>query len=423
MRRWLGATILRWLVLFTGCIVVAQGVGQFIAPGQIAAYSIPPLNPPDLSMHWQIVLKDMDRNLGHLLGGKSGSGSTASPEDWSDDGQQLAMIDHSDIYVLSTADYQIRNVSQSPDFEDYYPKWSPDGQHIAFLTYTDRFTKDDKRPYVGVLNVETGRSIYNADADDIQSVSWRPVWSSDGKLLAYGTRRNRQNSNYDQLEIVKVTEDELIPQITLSENAPSNPQWSPTGNWLAYETYKGDFVKKNGNTYLISMKQIWIADGYTGEIRKIADDYEDHPAWSPDGRQIAYTAWKRDVNPSYLALVVVDIVSGEQRELTPVGFNDSQPVWSPDARSLAVISDRGGVQGTLYQVDAQSGEGQPIVPISDYVEMPPTWSDDGRWIAVYAKHYVGRTSSISRTYIVSVPQHSIVSYLEAFQTALLWQPG
>jgi Tol biopolymer transport system component len=121
-------------------------------------------------------------------------------------------------------------------------------------------------------------------------------------------------------------------------------------------------------------------------------------------------------------LTIADIETGQHHQLTPAGFSDSQPAWSADGLKLAVISDRGGTQGVLYQVDAVTGEGQPLTLIDDYVSLPPAWSPDGRWLAVFATHYTGRTSSIPRTYIVDVLNRSVVSRLGEYQLGFRWQP-
>jgi Tol biopolymer transport system component len=162
-------------------------------------------------------------------------------------------------------------------------------------------------------------------------------------------------------------------------------------------------------------------DARSGERRIIAEDYEHGPAWSPDSQHIAYTAWRRDVNPSYLALMVVDIETGQQSQLTAEGHHDRQPAWSPDGRWIAVISDRDG-HNAVYRVDAVSGVGERLAAVEGTPSiLPPTWSPDGHWLAVVTTKYISNTSTVDLTYVVDVLNPANTHGAQR-QMSFVWQP-
>jgi Tol biopolymer transport system component len=121
---------------------------------------------------------------------------------------------------------------------------------------------------------------------------------------------------------------------------------------------------------------------------------------------------------------VVDVKSGAQRLLTPTGYNDSLPSWSPDGRWIAVLSNRDG-GNAVYQVDALNGEGQRLAAVEGLPSpsMPPLWSSDGQWLTVFTSKYVSNVSSNTMTYVVAAADRAIALQLEAFQTIFAWQPG
>ena len=83
-----------------------------------------------------------------------------------------------------------------------------------------------------------------------------------------------------------------------------------------------------------------------------------HPAWSPDGRFIAFSAQAGDTNR---AVFVVPSRAGPARKLTGETSAEARPHWSADGRAIYFQSDRAGVQG-VYRVDWPSpGTPEPVV--------------------------------------------------------------
>lgn len=105
------------------------------------------------------------------------------------------------------------------------------------------------------------------------------------------------------------------------------------------------------------------------------------PAWSPDGRAIAFAALDGGITDIFL----YDLASGALEQLTNDAYADLQPQWSPDGRTLAFVSDRfstdfgslrfGAFELALLDVESRAIQALPGIPAARHVN--PQWSADG----------------------------------------------
>ncbi|HRE49630.1 MAG TPA: hypothetical protein PLD47_18040 [Aggregatilineales bacterium] len=106
------------------------------------------------------------------------------------------------------------------------------------------------------------------------------------------------------------------------------------------------------------------------------DDY--HPAWSPNGQQIAFVS-TRDGNAN---IYVMNANGTNARRLTNDPAADLYPAWSPDGRRIAFASARGGGGVRLFVIDAN---GKNLTELGGGTEaQQPVWSANGRQIAYVA---------------------------------------
>ncbi|WLI73525.1 Tol-Pal system beta propeller repeat protein TolB [Halomonas alkalicola] len=140
-------------------------------------------------------------------------------------------------------------------------------------------------------------------------------------------------------------------QVLSSREPILSPAWSPDGRRLAYVSFETE------------RPAIYIQDLASGQ-RVRATSFQGingAPAWSPDGRRLAMSLSK-DGRPE---IYVMDIASRDFQRITNSASIDTEPAWAPDGRSLLFTSDRsGGPQ--LYRHDFSSGEQKRLTFTGNY---------------------------------------------------------
>ena len=138
-----------------------------------------------------------------------------------------------------------------------------------------------------------------------------------------------------------------------------DPAWSPDGRQLAFANYDyGLNVVNADGTNLTRLEAKGMA-----------------PVWSPDGQEIAFTA-----HPSQHELVigVMNRDGTDLRLLTNNEGGDQRPAWSPDGQHIAFVSDRDGNR-EIYVMN-KDGSDQRRLTYNEAQDWGPVWSPDGRYI-------------------------------------------
>lgn len=109
-------------------------------------------------------------------------------------------------------------------------------------------------------------------------------------------------------------------------------------------------------------------------------------ALSPDGSKALYTINKIDAaeNKEFSTICLLDIASGETRQMTNGQAADSSASWSPDGKSIAFISNRDG-QAQLYLLPVDGGEARQLTTFKRGIGASIAWSPNGQMIAFSAK--------------------------------------
>ena len=173
--------------------------------------------------------------------------------------------------------------------------------------------------------------------------------------------------NNQRYELVVADADGFGPQSIVGSPEPLlSPAWSPDGRKLAYVSFE------KGNS------AIYMQDVSTGsrELISSGKGINGAPSFSPDGRKMALTLSKTG-NPE---IYVRDMATGRLEQITTHWSIDTEPVWAPDGRSIYFTSDRGG-RPQIYKVPPGGGSVQRVTLEGDY-NARASVSPDGRRIAV-----------------------------------------
>lgn len=106
---------------------------------------------------------------------------------------------------------------------------------------------------------------------------------------------------------------------------------------------------------------------------------------SPDHSRAVYTVTHHDAasDTDKPVIWMMDIASGNARQMTSGAHNDMSPRFSPDGKWIGFISDRGGVP-QIYTMPVDGGEARVLTSVEQGVREGPVWSPDGKWIAYTA---------------------------------------
>ena len=208
-----------------------------------------------------------------------------------------------------------------------------------------------------------------AVAHQISDVIYETLTGERGAFstrIAYVTV-TRETDRVSRYELQVADADGYNPQTILISREPLlSPAWSPDGRRLAYVSLENRHA------------EVFIQEVATGARRKLAayPGLNSAPAWSPDGRSMALTLSK-DGNPE---IYVLNLASGALRRITDNLAIDTEAAWSPDGRSLVFTSDRGG-SPQLYRVSVNGGVPERILFEGDY-NARASYSPDGRRLAL-----------------------------------------
>jgi TolB protein len=160
-----------------------------------------------------------------------------------------------------------------------------------------------------------------------------------------------------------------------------SPAWSANGRQLAYVSFES------------RKPTVYVHDVASGNRRLIANfrGSNSAPAWSPDGRTLAVTLTRDGGSQLY----TIPATGGEAQRLTQSGSIDTEPLYSADGSTIYFVSDRGGAP-QIYRMPARGGAPQRVTFTGSY-NISPALSPDGRWLA-----YISRISGAFKLQVMEL---------------------
>jgi hypothetical protein len=221
---------------------------------------------------------------------------------------------------------------------------------------------------------------------------------NQGGTVALAMRRD----GYSNLYALLVGQTEPI-RLTNQPADDRDPAWSPDGRYLAFTSKRDGYW----NLYRLDLA--------LGETTQLTYDRSicGSPSWSPDGQWLVYEAYQNN----NLDLYIIRADGGQPIRLTEHPAADFAPDWSPDGRHIAFTSWRtGGKNIFIMPLDAASDSTAVNVTNSpDRQEDEPTFSPNGRYLA-----YRDSSSGFDLVYAVHLPAG--VPFVVGQGRAPAWSP-
>ncbi|PYJ73601.1 MAG: peptidase S9 family protein [Verrucomicrobia bacterium] len=271
-----------------------------------------------------------------------------------------------------------------------HPRWSPDGKWIAFLSGRE---DENEVNQLWIMSSSSGEAQKFTDlkgnADDF-------AWAPDSKRIVLVVHdpdpREPEKKEKEKKTVPPIVIDRFffkhdidgyltdryshlqlldlgsrkISILTSGKHDDVLPAWSPDGHEIAFLTKRGDDPDRteNWDVYVIGAqpgaKERRVTTSPEADSHP---DLESAPAWSPDGKWIAYIHGgdPKKIEYAVHTLAIIPAEGGEAKVLMQnLDRNVVQPHWSPDGKSVFVVLEDDGTQ-TLVRISVAGGAPETVV--------------------------------------------------------------
>lgn len=194
---------------------------------------------------------------------------------------------------------------------------------------------------------------------------YSPSWAPDATRVVFRVEAKEEGTDAD-IWVVNTDGNRRRNLTRTPRQAEWSPAWSPDGRMIAYFSAK----LEGGDIYVMrpdgsAKRDVTQSDGPR------ANEY---PTWSPDGEWIAYISYGREGN---FEIWRIKVDGSCRSNLTARPEADTWPSWSPDGRRIAFVSDRSGAR-ELYTMRPDGSDLRRLTSTPGANENYPSWTADGQ---------------------------------------------
>jgi len=310
-----------------------------------------------------------------------------------------AGADYRELYVVSTKDGSSRPfVTGKVTIRT--PRFSPDGSQIGFLAKRG----EDEKTQVWTIPLNGGESRrLTKSKTNVLAFRWHP----DGKHIAYvatsqpskretklkdkgyGFVFYEENLKHRNLYLTSVAGEGVSePKQVTNDITVWTLEFAPSGRTIAVSA-----SEKNLIDYRYAFQNIYVLDVDSGDLRQLTEGRRKmgNFAFSPDGSRLAYVAARDQRDHAVSQAYVIDVSGGKALNLTPDAFRGHINWVGWRSRDTVVYRAAEGVWNTLNVVTSEGGKHKQILSAKDSATIfgAPTYTKNFKYFAM-----VGSSPSI-----------------------------
>ena len=279
------------------------------------------------------------------------------------------------LLLLSTAFAAARLVSPAYEANCQAPTWSADGTKLAYEVNFHAQKKIELYIYTPgegaptqVMPVSRGTSSMTAGFATASGEQVAHELSfSPAQMGSFVYSASGTGQDYDLYLY-------LSGAIGSAPGADGGPAWSPDGRWIAFTSARTG----QGDLYLLDVHNITTPPTRLTDNSIAAELYA---TWSPDGRSLAYVGHTDSGDRIYL---IDDVTSPRSEEIATLGRTQTRPSFSPDGRRVAFYSNHRSADEFDLYVTTASAQPQLVAEDVELNHRGPAWTPDGNRL-VYVK--------------------------------------
>lgn len=230
-----------------------------------------------------------------------------------------------DIYIQDLEDSTVRQLTFD-DADNYFASLSPDGEYVVFVSNRNYFEENRYNPVKTDIFLMSVSGSNTKQITNHPSFNTMPVWSPDGKQIAFVSNRNQGIPHI----FVTDLDGSNLRQLTYGSYDIS-PAWSPDGQHIAFISNRPD-SGIDANRFAIYVINI---DG--SNERRLTNTFASEEIaleWSPDGKRLLFLADPKDSSEQDFDLFIINLDDFEVTRITTDGLVYSRASWLPNGQQI-----------------------------------------------------------------------------------------